>query len=124
VAVDQDLLGFIREHIRSVWALELLLLMRRSPERAFTSEELVSELRGSSMLVRDSLASFERAGLVLRDDEGRVRYAPAAPLLADLCDTLDAAYRERSVAVINAIVSPPDKLQALADAFKIKRDPK
>jgi hypothetical protein len=124
VAVDQDLLGFIREHIRSVWALELLLLMRRSPERAFTSDELVSELRGSSMLVRDSLASFERAGLILRDDDGRVRYAPAAPMLSDLVDTLDVAYRERSVAVINAIVSPPDKLQALADAFKIKRDPK
>ena len=124
MAVDQDLLGFIREHIRSVWALELLLLMRRSPERSFTADELVSELRGSSTLVNGSLASFERAGLVLREDDGRVRYAPAAPMLATLCDDLEAAYRQRSVAVINAIVAPPDKLQALADAFKIKRDPK
>lgn len=124
MSVNQDLLNFIREHIRSVWALELLLLMKRAPERAFTPDELVTELRGSSMLVRNSLESFERAGLILPEDGGRVRYSPASPLLGQPCDELEDAYRQRSVAIVNAIVAPPDKLQALADAFKIKRDPK
>jgi hypothetical protein len=123
VSVDQDLLGFIREHIRSVWALELLLLLRRQPpERRWAVEDLVAELRASTNLVTDNLARFERAGLVATEDDGRTRFAPAAPTLAKLCDELDAAYRQRSVAVINAIVSPPDKLQALADAFRIKGD--
>ena len=124
MSVNQDLLSFIREHIRSVWALELLLLMKRAPQRAFTPEELVTELRGSATLVHNSLESFERAGLVLPEDDGRVRYLPASPTLAQLCDELENAYRQRSVAIVNAIVSPPDKLQALADAFRIKRDPK
>lgn len=124
MSVDQDLLGFIRENVRSVWALELLLLLRRSPERAWGVEELLGELRASTSIVGDNLARFERAGLVLRTEDGRYRFEPAAPALARLCDELDHAYRERSVAVINAIVTPPDRLQALADAFRIKRDPK
>lgn len=124
MSVDQDLLGFIRENVRSVWALELLLLMRRSPDRAWKVEELLGELRASTGIVGDNLTRFERAGLVLGDEDGRYRFAPAAPALARLCDELDHAYRERSVAVINAIVTPPDRMQALADAFRIKRDPK
>jgi hypothetical protein len=120
--IDHDLLRFIREHIGSVWALELLLLLRRDPERAWTPGELVNELRASTSLVSDNLARFERSGLVLDDDNGRFRFAPAHPSLADMCDRLEAAYRERSVQVINAIVAPPDKLQRLADAFRIRKD--
>lgn len=123
-SVDQDLFGFIREQLRSVWALELLLLMRRKADRSWTPQELVEELRASHALVSDNLAGFERAGLVVADDEGRYAFSPASPLLRSLCDQLDAAYRERPVTVINAIVAPPDKLQALADAFRIRGDAK
>jgi hypothetical protein len=122
--VDQDLFGFIREQLRSVWALELLLLMRRKADRSWSPQELVEELRASPALVTDNLAAFERGGLVVADEQGRYAFSPAAPLLASLCDQLDAAYRERPVTVINAIVSPPDKLQALADAFRIRGDGK
>ena len=119
---EQDLFGFIREQLRSVWALELLLLMRRSGERAWTAQELVGELRASQTLVTDNLAIFERAGLVRADEDGRYAFAPASPVLATLCDQLAAAYAERPVTVINTIVSPPDKLQGLADAFRIRGD--
>ena len=119
---DQDLFGFIREQLRSVWALELLLLMRREAGRNWTPQELVTELRASPALVSDNLESFERGGLVVPDEDGRYRFSPAAPLLASLCDQLDAAYRERPVRVINAIVAPADKLQTLADAFRIRGD--
>jgi len=119
---DQDLFGFIREQLHSVWALELLLLMRRSPEHHWSQQELVSELRASPALVANNLATFERGGLVTADEEGRYTYCPASPLLAALCDQLDDAYRQRPVKVINAIVSPPEKLQTLADAFRIWGD--
>lgn len=119
---EQDLFGFIREQLRSVWALELLLLMRRRADHAWTPEELVSELRASHTLVTDNLAVFERAGLVRADEDGRYAFAPASPVLTALCDQLAAAYAERPVTVINAIVSPPDKLQGLADAFRIRGD--
>ena len=119
-SVDQDLFGFIREQLSSVWGLELLLLMRRQNDRHWLPQELVGELRASSTLVADNLASLEKAGLVVAGEDGRYVFSPASPLLRSLCDQLDTAYRERPVTVINAIVSPPDKLQALADAFRIK----
>lgn len=118
---EQDLFGFIREQLRSVWALELLLLMRRRADHAWSPQELVTELRASQTLVTDNLTVFERAGLI-RADDGRYAFAPVSPVLAALCDQLAAAYAERPVTVINAIVSPPDKLQGLADAFRIRGD--
>jgi len=121
VVFSPDLQSFIRESVRSVWALELLLLLRRQPDRRWTSDDLVKELRASTSLVSENLAGFERAGLVACED-GACRFAPASPVLVQLCDELDQAYRERPVAVINVIASSKDKLQTLADAFKLKGD--
>jgi hypothetical protein len=119
LATDTDLLGFVREHVRSVWALELLLLLRRDPARCWTSAELVRELRASSGLVADNLKRFHASALVAPGDDG-YRFAPGTPLLDELCARLEAAYRERPVTVINLIASPVDPLQSLADAFKFK----
>lgn len=119
---DPDLLAFIRGSIRSVWALELLLLMRNRRDRDWTAEQLVQELRASTPLVSDVLNTFEAAGLVTRSTDDRYAYAPASAALARYCDTLDSAYRERPVSVVNAIVTAPnDKLQNFADAFRLKR---
>ncbi|MET0294303.1 MAG: hypothetical protein ABW042_04745 [Phenylobacterium sp.] len=115
------LLTFVREHIRSVWALELLLLLRRAPERNWTPDDLVRELRASGPLVSANLQALQNAGLIACDEAGRCRYAPAAEVLDRLCAELEAAYRERPVALINVIASPPDKLQSLADAFRIRK---
>jgi hypothetical protein len=118
---DPDLVAFVREHLRSVWALELLLVLRRDPERCWTAAELVRELRGSAGLVNDNLVRFERSGLAVREDEGCFRYRPAAPILDDLCQRLEKAYRERPVAMVNLIAAPRDPLQSLADAFRFRR---
>lgn len=121
MSVDQDLLTFIREHIRSVWALELLLLLKRDPERRWTPDELVRELRASGPLIANTLEALQRAGLTACEEDGRCRYAPAAGVLDRLANELEANYRERPVALINVIASPPDKLQSLADAFRIRK---
>ena len=119
---DADLAAFVREHMRSVWAVELLMLLRRDPERCWPAEALVAELRASMNLVVDNLAAFERSGLAVRDDAGCWRYAPAAAALDDLAGRLERAYRERPVAIINLIAKPPDPIQGLADAFKWRGD--
>lgn len=120
MADDTDLAAFVREHVRSVWAVELLLVLKRDPDRAWRPEALVAELRASASLVVDNLQRFERSGLAMHDDAGEWRYAPANPVLARLADQLEAAYRERPVAVINLIAAPPDPIQGLADAFKFR----
>lgn len=122
MADDPDLSGFVREHIRTVWAVELLLLLKNDPERCWPPGDLVRELRASTPLVNDNLTRFERSGLAIRDDRDCYRYAPANGVLANLCDQLEKAYRERPVAIINLIATPPDPVQGLADAFKFRGD--
>mgnify|MGYP000877279102 CR=1 FL=1 len=118
---DAGLAAFVREHMRSVWAVELLLLLRRDPERCWPPADLVAELRASTNLVTDNLTAFERSGLAVCDDDGCWRYAPAAPALDALATRLEQAYRERPVAIIN-LIARPDPIQGLADAFKWRGD--
>lgn len=120
MTADRDVFQFIREHVRSVWALELLLRLKHDPERRWSVEALVGDLRASHSLVRDNLAALEQAGLVAADDRGCFRYAPAAEALAKVCDDLEAAYRAKPVTVIRWISAPTERLQSLADAFKFK----
>lgn len=119
--LDEDLLTFIRGSIRSVWALELLLLLRRTRDRAWTPEDAARELRANPRLVSDQFDGLQTAGLIACDDG--CRYAPAAPVLDGLCARLETAYRERSGQVIKAIMAGPnDKLQIFADAFRLRGD--
>ncbi len=118
----QDLVAFIRGHVRSVWALELLLLLRSNPAARWSSAALVRELRASTKLVQENLAGFERDGLAAQDAEGW-RFAPATSLLEELTGRLAALYRERPMATI-ALISRIDPVQSLADAFKLKGDDK
>lgn len=117
-----ELAAFVREHVRSVWAVELLLLLKRDPDRRWPAADLVRELRASTLLVNDNLQRFERSGLAVREDGDLWRYAPAMTMLGELADRLEAAYRERPVTVINLIAAPPDPVQGLADAFKFRGD--
>jgi hypothetical protein len=121
LSAEAELAAFVREHVRTVWGVELLLLMKRDAARCWRPAELVAELRASTSLVGDILQRFERGGLVAPDDQGCYRYRPAAPVLAALCDRLAAAWRERPVAIVNLIAQPRDPLQSLADAFRFKR---
>jgi hypothetical protein len=120
---DPDLEAFVRGSIRSVWALELMLLLRGAPGRAWTEAELVRELRGSPTIAAEALDGLQAGGLVARLEDGRVSYAPIAPALGALADRLAAAYRERPGRVIRAIAgTPSDRLQSFADAFRFREE--
>lgn len=121
--ISSDLIAFIRASIQSVWALELLLLLKRDADRRWTVPDLVREMRASNPLVTGVIITFEAAGLVRREEDGAYVYAPAAPALAELSNQLEVAYAHRPAAVVKAILSSPnDKLQSFADAFRFKDD--
>jgi hypothetical protein len=120
VSLPPDVLAFIRRSLKSVWALELLLLLRADRQRAWTTADLVGELRASDTVVSRILEDFRRHGLTAPTGDDAWRYAEGGPNAA-LCDALEALYRERPMTVIKAISTPPDRLQALADAFRIKK---
>ena len=122
--MDPDLLDFLRGSVRSVWSLELLMLLRRAPERAWPTATLVQELRASETVVRDLLTTFEAPGLVRCDQDGCL-YAPASSVLEALCRRLEETYRDRPVGVVNAIAAARnEKLQTFADAFRLRDDHK
>jgi hypothetical protein len=118
--IREELVAFIAATIPSVWALETLLLLRRPPRGDWRADQIVAELRASPTLVDDCLEGLQRAGVIIGSPEG-VRYGPASPMLANLCDQLEAAYRERPVAIVNLIASRrPDPLKGFADSFRFR----
>lgn len=120
--MDPRLIEILRGPITSVWSLELLLLLRRHAERAWQPDELVIELRASGVIVRQSLDQLERAGLVVRDGTGAVRFGPATPDLTALIELLDQEYRSKPDAVRRAIIATPDnQLKSFTDAFLIRK---
>jgi hypothetical protein len=65
------------------------------------------------------LRSAAASSLIERVDEASWRFQPAGLVLTDLCEALEAAYRERPVWVLN-MIAKPSSLQTLADAFKFR----
>lgn len=115
-------LSFIRSAFRSVWALELMCVLRSSPDRTFNAGELVGRLRASDLVVRQSLDGLHAAGLVVMDEQG-TRYAPATEALDRLAGDAVSLYDRRPDMVRRTIVmAGTDPLSAFSDAFRIRRD--
>jgi hypothetical protein len=118
----EDVQDFIRANLRSVWELELLLLMSRQRTRAWSAGALNRELRSSASLVGQILAKFERLGLIAAGEDG-YRYAPQTPDLERVVGQLEQIYAARPLEIVREIVAAPnEKIQTLADAFKVKKD--
>ena len=117
---DPEVKTFVVDNVRSVWALELLLLLRKGRERAWTAKELTRRFPTTVSLVDAALEQFRAFGLVRRDSAG-ARYEPTADFLDELCTKLEAAYRERPAAVRSLIGKQPDYVRSLAAAFRIIR---
>jgi hypothetical protein len=123
--VDTDLVEMIETTFDSVWTLEVLLLLRKGGNRAWTAADVVSELRSSSLVVRQALARLLVAGLVAEEADGTVRYAPASPALIDLVARLEQQYRSRPASIRRLIVaSSKSDLQSFSDAFMLRKPQK
>ena len=118
---DQDLLQFITSSFRSVWALELLLLLKRE-RRPWRQDELVTTMRASDLVISKALASLLAAGLASQDEDG-VLYMPVSADVAKLVERTESLYAARPDAVRRAIVSASvEGLTAFADAFRLRKD--
>lgn len=120
---DEQVAAFISDTFGSVWALELLLLLKREGGRAWARPELVTALRASDSVIDRGIAGLFAAGLVVVEEDGAARYAPASPALAALVDAAEALYRQRPDAVRRLIILPRhDGLSAFSDAFRLRKD--
>ena len=117
----EDLLRFIGSSFRSVWALELVLVLK-ADRRRWPRQELVATMRASDLVVAKALEALEAAGLVAATDD-EAEYTPMNQEVAALVDRAEQLYRKRPDAVRRAIVSASsDEATAFADAFRLRRD--
>lgn len=120
--ISAELSQFVHS-LHSLWSIELLLLLHRDPERRWSIDDLVIELRSSRSLVDGILSRLHPMGLVERQSDGSYKYREASPALASLVDQLDGIYAERPLALVQEIHGEPDEnLRAFSDAFKLKKD--
>lgn len=99
----------------------------RHPDRPRTVPELIEALRPTAVtepVVRESLALLRTQGILSETPEGRILYRPDSPEVEGAIGLLLRAYNERPVTLIRTVYAIADakKIQAFADAFKIKRD--
>ena len=119
----QEVSSFIRATFRSVWALELLCFLRQNRDRALPHQEMVAGLRGSDLVVSQSVESLSAAGLVLAEADGAARYAPASEELERLVQRAEELYAKSPDAVRRMIVASANPgITAFADAFKLRKD--
>jgi hypothetical protein len=118
---EDAVLSFAAALFRSVWALELLLALRRGHDRAWAADELIRELRSSQVVIAEALNNLVVAGLVVEEEGGRFRYQGGTPATEEMVAALEGLYAAKPTAVIREIVTTPNmKLKILSDAFRIK----
>jgi predicted transcriptional regulator len=118
---EDDILRFIAASFPSVWALELLLALKRA-ERPCPTDELVTILRASDLVVTKALDALVAAGLVSAEGDG-ARYLPVNADVASCVDRAEELYRTRPNKVRRAIVAASSSSAvAFAEAFRLRRD--
>ena len=118
---NEEILRFIASSFRSVWALELLLVLK-SEERSWSHEELVTTMRASELVVTRALAALEAAGLV-SNEGANARYMPVSEEVAARVSDAEALYAKKPDAVRRAIVSASaGDATAFANAFRLRKD--
>ncbi len=120
---DQKLGEFIRSTFRSVWALELVLLMAADGDRGWTNDDLVAALRASDLIVARSLDELTAAGLIVVDADERACFRPASDDLRQYVEATRIFYARSPDKVRRIIVGTGSGgLTAFADAFRIRKN--
>lgn len=120
---SQEVIEFIRSHFRSVWSLELLLHLRRHPDRIWSTAQLVDVLRASEAVVATGVETLLAGGLIVVEKDGGARYAPASADLDRRVGETEEVYGRKPDAVRRLIVlSANSGVAAFAEAFRLRRD--
>lgn len=118
---NDDLSRFIGSSFPSVWALELLLLLKRE-RRSWPHEQLIGSLRASELVVAQSLESLVAGGLATVSDDGAA-YMPVSDSVARLVDQAEELYALKPDKVRRMIINASASgIAAFADAFKLRKD--
>jgi DNA-binding IclR family transcriptional regulator len=103
--LTRDAERLVERHIDSAGLLDLLLLLRSRPDRAWTEQAICAELHCPPGWPEEQLRRLRSAGLAARDGDGH-RYAPATPRLEAAADSLAGAWRRDRARTTSLILAP------------------
>jgi hypothetical protein len=115
---------FVARFIESIHQIELLMLLRRTPDQWWTADEIARELHEPAPIVSADLSGFRGHGLVAVQSMVPMtyRYEPGSVHLHAGVESLAAAYQETPLALAKAVAERPDRvLRTFADAFRLRR---
>ncbi len=114
---------FILTTFRSVWALEVLLHLRRASEMPHTRAHLIQQLRASDVVMSKSVDELVAAALIVELGDGSLKYSPVSVDLETKVAAAEQLYKAKPDAVRRLIItSSSGGLAAFADAFRLKGD--
>ena len=111
---------FIGRYVDSIETLEILLLLKRSPETYWMTTAIESHLGIRSGTAEKHLRELLDNRFIVRGMTGAFRYSPSNEGHDEAVTALAAAYADQRVAVVNAVFSESlSRLRAFANAFKV-----
>ena len=121
-ALPPSVTQLLAQHIQSLEQLEVLLLLRSQPQRAWTVAEVFEVVRSSPASIAARLQKFTAEAFLI-EEKGAFRYAPKDQNVAAAVEQTATCYQTSRVRVIEAIFAPPtDPVQSFADAFKLRKE--
>lgn len=123
--IPEQVRQFIRERIDSAETLEILILLERAPERAWSADEVAKTVFTVPTAATKRLEGLVTDGLASSDGiaGASYRYEPRTDELRQQVAAVAAAYRTSRIDVIKLVFDrPPDPLRSFADAFKLRKE--
>jgi len=120
MVAEDEISLFLKSSIPTVWALELLLLLKRIAPAGRRLDELVGELRSSTTAISEALKRLHGAGLVIEETD-IYSYRAASPMLDQLVTETEKLYATKPLWVMKTIATAnTETLQIFANSFKLK----
>jgi len=103
--------------------MEILRLLAEDTDRDWTASEVFKTIQSSRTSVTGNLEYFARERILRANPDGTYRFVPESAEIHRLAAELLQAYRERRVAVIEAIYQAPlAPIRDFAEAFRLRKD--
>jgi hypothetical protein len=111
-------------YIRSFGQLEVLMLLHRNAQRAWTPDqvnrELKTSLQSATQYLEDLRVTQLAEARLLENGEREYRISPADPQLLAVVQRVDAMLKDWVAAIVDAIYAPrQSSLRDFADAFRL-----
>lgn len=122
--ISEELRRFVKDQIRTVLRLEVLLLLYQHQLRLFSAAEVAQELGFEIEATQEQLTALEAIGLAIQSSNGELRYKyyPVDATLGSRVEQLAAAYSTQRVPILSVILADNSKRPRLfAEAFRIIR---